>query len=148
MEFKIKEWLKYFEEAEEVTNISLEVEDDEQSVCTFKCTFPSFGGLALELQHNAMREVDMDNNTTVYGKAVMPFDEFAKESSKKGKQRVAEYDAYVKENTVKGDDDFVLAVFSVFASKALKASKNSQKLPAEDKKKLVNALTYFVSHFW
>ena len=90
----------------------------------------------------------MDNPTTVYGKAVVHFDEFSKESSKKGEQRVAEYDAYVKENTIKGDDDFVLALFNVFASKALKASKNSQKLPAEDKQKLVNALTYFVSHFW
>ena len=148
MEIKIKDWLKYFEEADEVTNISLEVDDDEQSVCTFKCTFPSFGGVEIELQHNAMREVDMDNPTTVYGKAVVPFDEFSKESSKKGEQCVAEYDAYVKENTIKGDDDFVLALFNVFASKALKASKNNQKLTAEDKQKLVNALTYFGSHFW
>ena len=68
---KIKEWLKCFEEADEVFNVNCTVLDD-SGTCYFTCVFPALEGMTIELRHNAMREVDLDKPTTVYLYAAKP----------------------------------------------------------------------------
>lgn len=134
---KIKEGLKYFEEADEVFNVNCTVLDN-LNTCYFTCVFPALDGMTIELRHNAMREVDLDKPTTIYLHAAKPY-YMLKDITPD------EYEAYYAENTILGSDDFLLAIFKTFVDKALKAARGNRKLPAEDKKKLVNALTYFKS---
>lgn len=134
---KIKEWLKYFEEADEVTNISCTVIDN-LDTCYFICVFPALENMTIELKHNAIREVDLDKPTTVHLYAAKPH-YMLKDITPDG------YKAYYEENTISGCDDFLLAIFKTFVAKALKAARGNKKLPFEDRQKLTNALTYFKS---